>query len=89
MFLMGRFDTVAPFKGIHVAVIVASEQVPSTRSFMSARIIMLCIVGLSLCIVPGVNAASKQLAGATWSKVYDKPSAYSWNYDLKALPDGG
>lgn len=49
-----------------------------------------CCAGLLVILAAsGAYAAPKPAAGTTWSKVYDKPSAYSWNYDLKGLPDGG
>jgi len=58
---------------------------------MKATVLKLAVLGAML-VCTFVDAAPKKEtmpSGGGWSRQYDKPSAYSWNYDLKALPDGG
>ncbi|MDK9716930.1 MAG: hypothetical protein OEL57_03360 [Trichlorobacter sp.] len=57
------------------------------RKVLIQLVVIGCIcVGTFAAAAPKKNGAS---TGGSWSKQYDKPSAYSWNYDLRALPDGG
>lgn len=58
---------------------------------MRRALIQLVIIG-SVFVSAFADAAPKKAAasaGGSWSRQYDKPTAYSWNYDLKVLPDGG
>ena len=58
---------------------------------MRSIFILFVVLGITLLNAPA-GAAPKNVSTSAvggWSRQYDKPSAYSWNYDLKALPDGG
>lgn len=58
---------------------------------MRITLVQFIIIVSILCSSLAAAAPKKSTiaTAGSWSRQYDKPAAYSWHYDLQALPDGG